>query len=228
MSDNMDDDKIVELHTSDGKKGRGRPKKGPNKEEKKKEEAQILEEARMKAILSAMQEQGFPVTDEAAVNFLQSYMEAHRQTVAARGRPVKYDENLGDWAEFLGSKGLSLAQIAFTFGVNRDTLYDWARKYPEFSDSLSRARDAAQNWWEIVGQASLFSDRFQAGVWNKVVSTRFRRDYTDRKGLPYDPNEPETVMGPGEMLELDPRDLTEEQKKVLKIAIAKATKQEIE
>lgn len=195
--------------------------------DKAKEEPKLTpEEKEMRELLASMQEQGFPITDESAVNFIQSYMKAFKKTVAARGRPTKYDEHLGSWAEFLGGKGYSLTQIAFTFGVSRETLYDWARKYPDFSDALSRARDAAQNWWEMIGQASLFADRFQVGVWNKVVSTRFRKDYTDRKGLPYDPNEPETIMGPGEMLELDPRDLTEEQKKVLRIAIAKVTKQE--
>lgn len=211
---------------SDGKKGRGRPKEGPNKEELKKEASEETEKARREAMIKSMAEQGFPITDEAAINFIESYMNAYKETVAARGRPTKYDEKLGSWAEFLGAKGMSLVQIAFIFGISKETLFDWARKYPDFSDSLARARDASQSWWEMIGQASLFSDRFQSSVWNKVVSTRFRRDYTDRKGLPYDPNEPETVMGPGEMLELDPRDLTEEQKKVLRIAIAKATKQE--
>lgn len=196
-------------------------------EERKKKAQEEAEKKRRQAILDAMKDYGFPLEDIEASNFIESYFNAQSTTIAGLGgRPTKYDPALCEWAIYLGTRGYSLSQIAFTFGVSRETLYDWGRNNPEFSDALARAREAAQNWWELIGQAALFSDRFQFGIWNKVVSTRFRKDYTDRKGLPYDPNEPETLMGPGEMLELDPRDLTEEQKKVLRIAIAKATKQE--
>lgn len=196
------------------------------KAEREKEDQRQREAERRAKIIENMRVNGLPVTDEAAINFVESFYYAQDDVYQSFGRPTKYDPKMDEWVVSLGAKGYSLAQIAFLFGVSRDTLYEWGRENGDFSYALTRAREAAQNWWEMIGQASLFSEKFQFGVWNKVVSTRFRKDYTDRKGLPYDPNEPETIMGPGEVLELDPRDLTEEQKKVLRIAIAKATKQE--
>lgn len=38
-------------------------------------------------------------------------------------------------------KGLTNEQIAENMGINRDTLYDWQKKYPEFSDALKSTKE---------------------------------------------------------------------------------------
>lgn len=38
-------------------------------------------------------------------------------------------------------KGLTNEQIAENMGVNRDTLYDWQKKFPEFSDALKSTKE---------------------------------------------------------------------------------------
>ena len=38
-------------------------------------------------------------------------------------------------------KGLTNEQIAENMGVNRDTLYDWQKKFPEFSDALKNTKE---------------------------------------------------------------------------------------
>lgn len=206
-------------------------------EKKDKPETQKQRKAREKkeaalthreGIIQNLKEHGFPVTDEAALDFIEGYFNTATWIQDQLGRPSKYDERMDDWAILLGARGYSLAQIAFIFGVSRDTLYEWGRKNQSFSDALARARDASQNWWEIVGQSSLFAERFNSFVWNKIVSSRFRRDYTDRKGLPYNPAEPETIEAAAEVMQLDPRDLTEEQREILRIAIEAAKIQETE
>ena len=37
--------------------------------------------------------------------------------------------------------GLSNEQIAHNIGINQDTLYTWIKKYPEFSEALSRGKE---------------------------------------------------------------------------------------
>lgn len=203
--------------------------KPANREKRKKErkEAKVEKELdRREQIIENMRENGFHMTDDAVIDFMDGYMQALDLYDQRTGRPSKYFPEAGAWAVYFGHRGLSIRQIASIFGVSYETLYQWARENDQFSDALTRAREAAQSWWETVGQAALFADRFQFGLWNKVVSSRFRRDYTDRKGLPYNPSEPETLVETGDVVQLDPRDLTEEQRKVLRIAIAKAEEKE--
>jgi DNA-binding XRE family transcriptional regulator len=38
-------------------------------------------------------------------------------------------------------KGLTNDQIAENIGINRDTLYDWQKKYPDFSDALKSTKE---------------------------------------------------------------------------------------
>ena len=72
------------------------------------------------------------------------------------GRPTKYDESFCDQVIDYGKQGLSLTQIAFELDIHKDTLYDWKKSKPEFSDALKKARDYAQGFWEnALKQAAL-------------------------------------------------------------------------
>lgn len=46
------------------------------------------------------------------------------------------------------SKGYSLAAFAGSIGVARETVYEWGRSLPEFSDALKRAKAARTLYWE--------------------------------------------------------------------------------
>lgn len=99
------------------------------------------------------------------------------------GRPTKYTDDMCDAVIELGMQGKSYVQIAVRLGVSRETLYDWARDNEKFSDTLKRARECAQSWWEDKGQEGLDADKFNAGVWNKSMSCRFPDDYSDKKKI---------------------------------------------
>lgn len=64
------------------------------------------------------------------------------------GRPTKYDESLANDAFSMLKEGKSITQVAVSFGVNRDTVYEWAKVHEEFSDALSRGKEASQAHWE--------------------------------------------------------------------------------
>lgn len=62
--------------------------------------------------------------------------------VGAKGKYAKWllPDNLlrlQAWAR----DGLSNEQIAHNIGINQDTLYTWIKKYPEFSEALSRGKE---------------------------------------------------------------------------------------
>jgi hypothetical protein len=94
-------------------------------------------------------------------------------------RPSSYDpaycEQVIEW----GRQGKSLTWMAANLDVNRDTVYEWEKVHPEFSDALTRARALCQAWWEDQGQAGLFMPGFNGSVWAKNMGARFKDDWSD-------------------------------------------------
>lgn len=95
------------------------------------------------------------------------------------GRPRTYSPALAEEAVLIGAKGGSLAAIAVAFGVSRARIDEWERLYPEFREGIARAKDAAQQWWELHGQSNLKADRYQAQVWTRTMAARFA-EYRDK------------------------------------------------
>jgi hypothetical protein len=81
----------------------------------------------------------------------------------------------------LGTAGKSLVQISCIIDIPRTTLLRWGDEHPEFRTALSRAKEAEQAWWENQAQNNLENREFNANLWNKCVSARFREDYGDPK-----------------------------------------------
>lgn len=95
------------------------------------------------------------------------------------GRPTDYRPEYCERVIELGRAGKSHAQIAADLDVARQTLRNWAEEHPEFLAAITRARDLAQAWFEDKGQAGLETPGFNASLWAKQVSCRFREDYTE-------------------------------------------------
>lgn len=66
----------------------------------------------------------------------------------AGGRPTAYKQNMADEIISLMASGLSLTASAADLGVHRDTLYEWERTNPEFSDAIKLARGKRQLFLE--------------------------------------------------------------------------------
>jgi hypothetical protein len=97
------------------------------------------------------------------------------------GRPSLYKLEYCDKVIELGKEGCSPAEIASHFDVDRETLANWGEAHPEFLAALTRAKVHEQAWWEKAGKSGMIADKFNAQVWSKSVSARFRNDYTERK-----------------------------------------------
>lgn len=68
----------------------------------------------------------------------------------AAGRPTKYDIKYCDVALNLMKKGFSKAAVAGKLGISRDTLYQWCKTNPEFSDTIKRGETASEYYWSKI------------------------------------------------------------------------------
>ena len=99
------------------------------------------------------------------------------------GRPTDYDPDFCKIVESLGKAGKSIVQIACALDVHKDTVYEWEKIHPKFSDAMALARQFSQAWWEDQGQDGLRADKFQSTLWAKQVSCRFPNDYRETKDV---------------------------------------------
>lgn len=72
------------------------------------------------------------------------------------GRPEVYNKNFHP-ADFIkqSKAGRQVIQIATSWDLHRDTLYDWAKKHKEFSDAFKKGRQFAESFWIDLGQSAM-------------------------------------------------------------------------
>lgn len=58
------------------------------------------------------------------------------------GRPTLYEDKFCDGVQCYMAQGFSLTAYAGKIGVARETIYEWARVHPEFSDAVKAAMSA--------------------------------------------------------------------------------------
>jgi hypothetical protein len=74
--------------------------------------------------------------------------------MARMGRPSKYKKEYCSRAIELFSEGKSVIQIAAELNVSRDTVYEWQKVYPEFSDSIKKGMTKSEAYWEHLLQGA--------------------------------------------------------------------------
>lgn len=103
------------------------------------------------------------------------------------GRPTDYRPEYCEAVIEFGARGKSLAWMAAELDVVRDTIHEWMKVHPEFSDAMARARLKSQAWWEDFGQDNTMlppgAGTFNAAAWGKSVSARFPDDWRENKGV---------------------------------------------
>ena len=65
-----------------------------------------------------------------------------------RGRPSKYKIEYCEAVKDFMGQGYSLTAFAGSIGCGRETIYEWERAIPEFSDAISIARAKRVQWLE--------------------------------------------------------------------------------
>ncbi len=100
-----------------------------------------------------------------------------------RGRPTKYDPAYCEMVICWGRLGKSKTWMAAELMVVRETLDDWAKANPEFSDALALAKQLEQQHWEDQGHNGLTTMGFQGSVWNRSMAARFPKDWREQKQI---------------------------------------------
>jgi orotate phosphoribosyltransferase-like protein len=99
--------------------------------------------------------------------------------MARVGRPSKYKKQYCSKVIELFSEGKSVIQIAAELDVSRDTIYEWQKAHPEFSDSIKKGMTKSEAFWErlLQGAASGLASVNSAAL---IFLLKNRFQWTDR------------------------------------------------
>jgi transposase-like protein len=89
------------------------------------------------------------------------------------GRPTKYTKDVNEVVLDLMDKGKSIVQVARHLNVARSTIYKWAEDNIEFSDTLTRAKDYSEAYWETEFQQMMYSRESQPQLVRLYMGNRF-------------------------------------------------------
>lgn len=103
----------------------------------------------------------------------------------AGGRPTKYDPDMCARVIEVGKEGGAVAEMAVACDVCVDTLYEWNKTYPEFSDSFTRAQTAAEAFHSRRVRAGLVMapSEFQGAANLKYMAQRFQDRWSEKQRL---------------------------------------------
>lgn len=105
-------------------------------------------------------------------------------------RPTTYDPKFCDMLIEHMSQGLSLESFAGVVGVCEDTVYEWAKVHPAFSEAKKQGRAKSRLIWEKIGMNGTVGKikGYDAGSWIFNMKNRFRwRDRHDEDDKPRQP-----------------------------------------
>ncbi len=87
------------------------------------------------------------------------------------GRPTKYNPDELEHITQLCMLGATDEELAKFLDVNRDTIYEWKKKYPEFTDAIKNGREYA----DIEVAKSLYSKACKGDVTAIIFWLKNRR-----------------------------------------------------
>ncbi len=90
-------------------------------------------------------------------------------------RPTKYNPEYCTQVVKLMKKGHSKQFVAGKLGISRDTLYEWCRQYPEFSDTIKVGEMMSYAYWEEIGMKAMMGKikGFRPSLWIFTMKARF-------------------------------------------------------
>lgn len=117
--------------------------------------------------------------------------------MAKGGRPTKYKPEFCETVVSIGKEGGSKAEMACAIGVMRNTMGDWEKDHPEFSNAVKLAVEESQAWWEKKGRSATFGgyEGFNASAFIFQMKNRFRDDYRDKVEVAH------SISGIGELID---------------------------
>lgn len=113
-------------------------------------------------------------------------MTQKKKTKSRAGRPTKYKKEYCQGLIDHMSQGWGFETYAAVINVNPDTLYEWAKVHPEFSEAKKVAFVKSQMKFEQIGMAAMLGKikNFQPSVWVFTMKNRF--GWSDSPQTPLD------------------------------------------
>lgn len=116
------------------------------------------------------------------------------------GRPSLYDPKYCAMLIEDMKAGFSFEAFAALIDVSKETLYEWTRVHPEFSDAKKKAFEMSRRFWEKIGidhiittteteyeqgagRSSSSSKMLNSSVYIFNMKNRFPKEWRDRKEL---------------------------------------------
>lgn len=92
------------------------------------------------------------------------------------GRPTKYKPEYDTVVYQLCLLGFTDAQLAEHFEINEDTLYEWKKKHPNFSDSLKSGKAIADGQVAMALHKRAVGFSYQETTFEKIVNDDTAKD----------------------------------------------------
>lgn len=93
------------------------------------------------------------------------------------------------------AKGFSFTTFAAVINVNRDTIYNWEKLFPAFSDAKKIAFDRCQHFWEQQGLEGMWNKPYDktlnSAIWIYNMKCRFPKDFLEKKQAELPPEDSE-------------------------------------
>lgn len=97
------------------------------------------------------------------------------------GRPTKYDPAFVERVVPYLAQGYSCSALAGHLGVCYDTIWEWAKQYPDFSDAIKRGKQASAEWWENALRRNVLTGEGNATAAIFGVKNRCRQEWSDMR-----------------------------------------------
>lgn len=99
------------------------------------------------------------------------------------GRPSLYDDAYPECLVEHMAQGYSFESFGGVIDppCSTDTLYEWCKVHPEFSEAKKRGSARSRHWWEMQGNLGMHMKGFNAAVWVFNMKNRFK--WADRSEI---------------------------------------------
>lgn len=101
------------------------------------------------------------------------------------GRPTKYKPEFCDVVVKVGEEGETLVGMAEACDVSRETINEWMKAHPDFSDAVKRGLQKSQAWWERQGRLATFgaTPGFNPTSYIFNMKNRFKDDWREKQDV---------------------------------------------